>query len=107
MSTSILLVFRIGIANIQPIFSFFQTNFTFILHYFLKLLVRWEIFLKVFYNITNERVFYMKKWSLLEIYFHFFLDEKTKQKNQVYAYKSVKNGCSLNDLDHSHIKCEQ
>ena len=32
MSTTILLVFRIGIANIQPIFPKLQTKFTFILH---------------------------------------------------------------------------
>ena len=37
---------------------------------------------------------------------HFFLDEKTNQKNQVYAYKSVNNGYSLNALEHSHMKCE-
>ncbi|GEM_PF-7071891 len=35
------------------------------------------------------------------------LDEKTNQKNQVCAYKSVNNGYSLNALEHSHMKCEQ
>ena len=48
MSISILLVFRIEVANIQPIFPNFQTYFTFILHSSLKLLVRWEIFFVFF-----------------------------------------------------------
>jgi len=34
------------------------------------------------------------------------LDTKTNQKSQVYAYKSVNNGYSLNALEHSHMKCE-
>ena len=48
MSISILLVFRIAVANIQLHCSFFQTNFTFILHFILKLLVQWEIFFDFF-----------------------------------------------------------
>jgi len=48
MSTTILLVFRIGIANIRLDYSFFQTYFTFILHSFLKLLVQWKIFFEMF-----------------------------------------------------------
>jgi len=48
MSTTILLVFRIGIANIRLHYSFFQTYFTFILHSFLKSLVQWKIFFENF-----------------------------------------------------------
>ena len=48
MSISILLVFRIEVANIRTIFPLFQTNFTFILHFILKLLVQWEIFFVFF-----------------------------------------------------------
>jgi len=48
MSTTILLVFRIEVANIQPIFPNFQTHFTINLHSFLKSLVQWKIFFENF-----------------------------------------------------------
>ncbi len=48
MSTTILLVFRIEVANIRTLFPLFQTYFTFILHSFLKSLVQWKIFFEMF-----------------------------------------------------------
>jgi len=48
MSTTILLVFRIAVANIRLDYSFFQTYFTFILHSNLKSLVQWKIFFVFF-----------------------------------------------------------
>jgi len=69
MSISILLVFRIGIANIRTIFPNFQTYFTFILHSFLKSLVQWKIFFENFRFemwdirfLTRKALFYRMKW---------------------------------------------